>query len=537
MRDLPMKAARLLSGLILAAAFSTPATLAQVRELPARPAPPATPRPELEGQALSYYLFCLAQEATLMRDYVAASDYLSRAVASDPDSASLRTELARTHIRLRETEKALQEARRAAELDETAAEPRRLILEITMDRAEREDPITEETFQAAVSAHLEVLKVDPADAGARISLGRLYFDRGLFMQAGALLRQHLESNPSDPDASMLLAQALIRTGDGEAALKVLEGAAGAAPDRPELQLALADALQAGGEGERALPILERLVEEHPRRVSYRFALARTYFRVERYAKAAEEAKRLLDGLAMAPAGSSEEAALRAAHMLLIDAEERGGRLDEALTGAIVAERRFPDDTRYPMRRAEILLVEGRLDEAEAIFEGMRSGDVNAGGRISMVYLRAGARMERDGSPGEAEALLRRAVDADSGNHSALNYLGYMLADRGEALEEAHSLIRRAVNLEPENGAYLDSMGWVLFRMGRHQEAEERLLRAAELIPEEPVVYDHLGDVYRSRGEPERALKAWREALRLGIEGQADVEGKIRAAGGGTEETP
>ncbi len=47
----------------------------------------------------------------------------------------------------------------------------------------------------------------------------------------------------------------------------------------------------------------------------------------------------------------------------------------------------------------------------------------------------------------------------------LNYLGYMLADRGIRLPEAVKLIRKAVDLDPMNGAYLDSLGWTYFRNG------------------------------------------------------------------------
>ena len=57
---------------------------------------------------------------------------------------------------------------------------------------------------------------------------------------------------------------------------------------------------------------------------------------------------------------------------------------------------------------------------------------------------------------------------------ALNYLGYMLADRDTRLDEALGYIRRAVALDPQNGAYLDSLGWVYYKMGNYDLAEENL---------------------------------------------------------------
>ena len=53
----------------------------------------------------------------------------------------------------------------------------------------------------------------------------------------------------------------------------------------------------------------------------------------------------------------------------------------------------------------------------------------------------------------------------------LNYLGYMLADRGTRLDEALD-ISAAVALDPANGAYLDSLGWVYYKMGNYELAEE-----------------------------------------------------------------
>ena len=63
----------------------------------------------------------------------------------------------------------------------------------------------------------------------------------------------------------------------------------------------------------------------------------------------------------------------------------------------------------------------------------------------------------------------------------LNYLGYMLADKGVRLNEALKLIRKAVEQEPMNGAYLDSLGWAYFKLGEYELAEENLRRAVECV--------------------------------------------------------
>jgi tetratricopeptide (TPR) repeat protein len=96
--------------------------------------------------------------------------------------------------------------------------------------------------------------------------------------------------------------------------------------------------------------------------------------------------------------------------------------------------------------------------------------------------------------------------------SALNYLGYMLADQNMKLEEALGYIKRAVDLDPSNGAYLDSLGWAYFRLGKYELAEDNLLKASQKINTDPTVLDHLGDLYQKTGRLKLAASNWERAL-------------------------
>jgi tetratricopeptide (TPR) repeat protein len=94
----------------------------------------------------------------------------------------------------------------------------------------------------------------------------------------------------------------------------------------------------------------------------------------------------------------------------------------------------------------------------------------------------------------------------------LNYLGYMLADRGVKLDEALSLIKKALELDPSNGAYLDSIGWAYFRLGKFEQAEESLVKASQRMGSDPTVQDHLGDLYQKTGRLKLAITHWERAL-------------------------
>ena len=125
----------------------------------------------------------------------------------------------------------------------------------------------------------------------------------------------------------------------------------------------------------------------------------------------------------------------------------------------------------------------------------------------------GATYEQNGRIEQAVTTFEEIIARAPDNDRALNYLGYMLADRGERLEYAQELIEQAVALSPDNPAYLDSFGWVLYRLGDYETALEHLKRAVAL-DSDPIMFDHLGDVYQAVGELEQARNWWQKALEI-----------------------
>src|SRR5262249_5522346 len=61
----------------------------------------------------------------------------------------------------------------------------------------------------------------------------------------------------------------------------------------------------------------------------------------------------------------------------------------------------------------------------------------------------GSIYERQKKYEQAEERFKKVLTADPQNAMALNYLGYMLADRGVRLQEALGMIKKAVELDPQ----------------------------------------------------------------------------------------
>lgn len=128
---------------------------------------------------------------------------------------------------------------------------------------------------------------------------------------------------------------------------------------------------------------------------------------------------------------------------------------------------------------------------------------------ALLYARAMLR-ERQNDLIGMEDDLRAILQDDPMNTTALNALGYVLANRTDRYEEALSLVSRALELQPNEPAILDSMGWVLFRTGRVDEALAYLQRAYADFPD-PEVAAHLGEVLWVKGETEEAVNIWQAA--------------------------
>jgi tetratricopeptide (TPR) repeat protein len=137
--------------------------------------------------------------------------------------------------------------------------------------------------------------------------------------------------------------------------------------------------------------------------------------------------------------------------------------------------------------------------------------------------------EKTGRTDQMIASLKRVIEINPKHADALNYLGYSYADKGINLEEALSLIRRAIELKPGSGYIIDSLGWVYFRLGKNDEALKHLKKALETVKDDPVLYEHLGDVYEASGQYGEALDAWNNSIKYHAKEEglkARVEEKI-----------
>jgi tetratricopeptide (TPR) repeat protein len=146
-----------------------------------------------------------------------------------------------------------------------------------------------------------------------------------------------------------------------------------------------------------------------------------------------------------------------------------------------------------------------------------------------LYFRLGVVHDKAGRRAKAIEAIKEAVALDPENPSALNYLGYTYAEMGIHLDEAESLIIDALKRKPDDGYITDSLGWVCFKQGRFKKALKTLRRANDLAPNEPVIMEHLGDVYLKIKDKKKALEFYRRCadIYINTKDRERVEKKIK----------
>lgn len=168
----------------------------------------------------------------------------------------------------------------------------------------------------------------------------------------------------------------------------------------------------------------------------------------------------------------------------------------------------PDNQQaYFLMEVEVL---NRTGQYEASLQVLNNALAAYADNTDLRYSRAMV-SEKLGDLSLLEKDLGYIIDKEPENATALNALGYTLADHSSRLDEALVLIEKARALSPHDPAILDSLGWVYFRIGRVQESLEILRQAYDVFPDAEVAA-HLGEVLWSLRQHKQAKLIWKQGL-------------------------
>ena len=405
-------------------------------------------------------------------------------------------------------------------------------------------------YGKAADAYKRAAQLDPDDVEIKKNEAQALFLNNDIDEAGKLYEDLAKAEPEDGLARLRLGQIYRRQLKYDLARQNLQKAAAAFPDSMEVQFNFVLLDRDEGRIEDALKRANDL-------------LKKTEKGNGRYTEAEKQNRRIFlinQGMLNQTLGNYNDAVRTFTEVkslsnekdgrvdaLIIETYRMAKDLDKALQQTDLALRESPNNRQLQMVRADLVAEKGRVDEGIKALQQLQKGnddDLDVLSAMVSVYQKArrfddaqnvlnkaiqrypneeqvyflqGSLYEKQKKYNDAEKAFRKALELQKDDPAVLNYLGFMLADRGVRLEEAESLIRKAVQADPTNGAYLDSLGWVYFKQNKLDRAEEYLKRAIIFLNSDSNIHDHMGDVYFKTKRYDEARAEWNKSLQLSSE--------------------
>ena len=139
-----------------------------------------------------------------------------------------------------------------------------------------------------------------------------------------------------------------------------------------------------------------------------------------------------------------------------------------------------------------------------------------------VLYRRGGSYERIGNEKKADEDLLKSLELNPDEPHVLNYLAYSWLERNYKIDSAIDMLEKAY-AQRENDPYIiDSVGWAYYLTGDYVKAEKLLRKAVQIMPSDPIVNDHYGDILWKLGRKTQANYFWKNVLTF-----KDTEDKMK----------
>lgn len=352
-------------------------------------------------------------------------------------------------------------------------------------------------------------------------------------EAMAELTVYKERHGNSARITLMEAQLLLQLDQLEQTIALLEVGIETYPDNRLLRFNFARILVQVGRLEEARAQFQLLAQQEPEDFETLYSLALLELELDSLDTARSYLIRLLNaGVRM-----------NESHYYLGYIDENQGRNADAIGHYLQVGTQFTNFLNAQRQAVRLLVLEERFDEAHALVLKVSQGrpeleimlvavEVDAlmssnqleradrlltdtleiyADNVDLLFARS-LLSDRQGNLARAEEDLRHIIALEPENATALNQLGYTLADRTDRYEEALALLERAIAADPEDPAIIDSLAWAQFKLGRYEEALANLERAFEVFPD-PEVAAHLGEVLWVMGRRSEANRVWNNSLR------------------------
>lgn len=546
--------------ILLPCVLTSCATASQLQQ-PASPQTSTAQQPHhATPESDATYHFMMGHQAELAQDLDTALKEYQAALQADPKSREVKSRLAALHFALGDTTRAVQYA---DEVGQGSGQDPQLLSQMAGILASAGKP------ERAIELLDNAIASNP-------ERGESYFPKALILlnqkrttEAEQVVKKGLQHTPDSPSGYYYLGRISIESGNLEQAVSSFDRAINVNPSFEPAYLAQASVYESRQERDKAIAVLKKyLAQVNPRNREVRQHLVQLYIAAKDYAGGLAELGQMLEDnpgdldaqLRMALIYGEQKEFSKAISQLteilkakpaelkvrdylgyLYEETKDVSKALETYRYNIHLDPRFADShihlgillyrlkqfpeaithldesVRLMPKQPEPHIVLGlahlQSDQFEkasqAFLEGIRHNPKNAD-----LHFNLGTAYDKQNRFDDVERAMETALSLDPHHADAMNYLGYSYAERGIKIDQALSLTKRAVALKPENGYYVDSLGWAYYKSGLLSEALTELKRAVSLVGDDPVIYEHLGDIYMKQQQRSDAQDAWLHSLEL-----------------------
>ncbi len=142
---------------------------------------------------------------------------------------------------------------------------------------------------------------------------------------------------------------------------------------------------------------------------------------------------------------------------------------------------------------------------------MKNYDTNSDTYADLLFRRGGS-YERLSNFERSDKDLLTALKIVPDNSYTLNYLAYSWLERKINISKAVKMLEIAYKNNEDDPYITDSVGWGYYLTGRYTEAEKFMRKAITLMPNDPIVNDHYGDILWSLNKKIQAKYYWNSVI-------------------------
>ncbi|MCX7957750.1 MAG: tetratricopeptide repeat protein [Deltaproteobacteria bacterium] len=389
-------------------------------------------------------------------------------------------------------------------------------------------------IKQAIESFINALRINPANRDAAVMLSVAFELEEKYDNAIEVLKKAQKYVSDDIEIILLIGKLYLRKEDFISARLFFNYALRNSPDTVSASVAIANIYSQEGYYSEAEKIYQSLINEHRNNDELKYYYGRILMTMKRYEEGVELLNRVnekrLTGYARSLICASYlerkkyEKALECVSgdeslnetTFFIKAESLLGmkKYEEArkfLESAVKIRELWCDAIIYLSRVYEKII--SKEASISLLTEATNRYDILTDEKIRILY-EIGMIYERNSKINEAIEVMKIILKLNPENPEALNFIGYTYIDNNINLEQAKEMVLKAYMYSSRSGAIIDSVGWMYYKLNDYQTALRYLKKAYRLLPEEPIIADHLADTYMKLNYFKEAKEIYEKILKM-----------------------